>query len=217
MKKIYFVRHGQTRENVEGKLQFPEGALSEKGKEQAEILAARFGNIPIEVIVSSDMVRAKDTAKAVSTKTGKEVIESPLFRERSMPSKFRGHSKEEPEVLEMLRDFEVRKGSINWRHSDEETFAELLERAKSALLFLTELPQNTIAAVTHGGILRLMIVFMMMGDKLTLDEAIDFSDFVATSNTGVTLCEYRPDGENPFTHRPRPWRLISFNDSAHLG
>jgi len=55
--KVIFVRHGKTREGKD-----KEGLIKE-GKKQALLLAKKFKNVKISKIYSSDLKRAKETAK----------------------------------------------------------------------------------------------------------------------------------------------------------
>jgi broad specificity phosphatase PhoE len=61
---LLFIRHGQSTWNVEHLLpgQLPGIALTEKGREQAELLAEALKVLPITAIISSPLERAYDTA-----------------------------------------------------------------------------------------------------------------------------------------------------------
>jgi probable phosphoglycerate mutase len=54
MKNIYFVRHGESEGNQARLYQSAETSLSEKGHLQAKLIAERFDNIEIEIIISSE-------------------------------------------------------------------------------------------------------------------------------------------------------------------
>ena len=71
--------------NAEGWLSgFVDVALTENGKRQAESVADRLRNVDIARIFSSDLIRAKDTARAVAAVKGLKVIENFALRERSL-------------------------------------------------------------------------------------------------------------------------------------
>ena len=61
--KIYFVRHGESEGNVSKIYQHNETALTPQGEKQARTLAKRFLHIPIDLIISSDLKRAKQTSE----------------------------------------------------------------------------------------------------------------------------------------------------------
>ena len=77
--KLYLVRHGESTYNIDGIIQPLGSELSEKGKEQAKFLAARFKNIPVDIIISSPLKRAKQTAEIIERVIQKEVIYTDLL------------------------------------------------------------------------------------------------------------------------------------------
>ncbi|EQB69807.1 MAG: hypothetical protein AMDU5_GPLC00001G0025 [Thermoplasmatales archaeon Gpl] len=84
--KVYFVRHGETEWNREGRWQGSfDIVLSEEGKKQALDASSQFENKPIDAIYSSDLKRAYETAQFISARTGlKNIIRDPRLRERRL-------------------------------------------------------------------------------------------------------------------------------------
>lgn len=78
---IYIARHGETIGNVEMTLQGSDDPLTERGHEQAKKMVARATRINFAQLLSSDLVRAKETAGYVAEATGKEVETTELLRE----------------------------------------------------------------------------------------------------------------------------------------
>lgn len=67
MKRITLIRHGETEWNKLGKkVGKADVPLNDKGREQVEKLANKLKNLDVDVIYSSPLIRAKDTAKAIS-------------------------------------------------------------------------------------------------------------------------------------------------------
>jgi broad specificity phosphatase PhoE len=66
--KLIIVRHGETEENAKGIIQghLP-GKLTEKGIQQAKKLANRLKDEKLDLIVSSDLARALDTANEIKS------------------------------------------------------------------------------------------------------------------------------------------------------
>jgi broad specificity phosphatase PhoE len=58
---IYFVRHGESVNNVSKNYQGADVKLSDLGCKQAEIVAERLTHVPIDVILASSFTRAHDT------------------------------------------------------------------------------------------------------------------------------------------------------------
>ena len=85
-KTFYLVRHGETAANHSRLLQGSgiNQPLNEKGRAQASALAERFKTQQIDAIVSSDLLRAKETALMVKEFHPEAVfIETPALREIS--------------------------------------------------------------------------------------------------------------------------------------
>lgn len=84
MKQLILVRHGETVDNVAQIIQGQtHGRLSPRGIRQAELLGERLKGHPIDVILSSDLQRAKDTVLAISRHHPCPVVFTTEVRERS--------------------------------------------------------------------------------------------------------------------------------------
>lgn len=79
MKNIYFVRHGESEGNQARLYQSSETSLSEKGHSQAKLIADRFSNIEVEIIISSDYIRAKQTSQYISEVKGGRYYRKPII------------------------------------------------------------------------------------------------------------------------------------------
>lgn len=204
---IYFVRHGTTDGNDANQFQLPTIELSEKGASEAQFMAKRFESIPIDVVLSSSMTRAAQTAHIIGKHINHPVVENPIFEEIKRPSFVRGKSKDDPEVKVVMK--EVKKHFTNpaWRHSDEENYFLLKERAEKALEFVLASGKERVLVVTHGEILKMMLAIVIFGDELT-PEIFERIKFVfATFNTAITKIEHNEMG----------WYILAWNDHAHLG
>ncbi len=212
MKKIYFVRHGITGGNEINAYQKLDTPLSEKGRAQAQFLAQRFSKIPfVEVIIASTMERAQETAIAIAEQTGHEVISEALFHEILRPSVVRGKVQTDPEVIEVIKVTDSYWKTEGKRHSDEENFYDLKDRAIKALDYLIAREEETMVVVTHGTILKMMLAVMMRGKNLKPDFWDEIDEFFFPQNTGITWVEH----DNKY--HPKRWQLITWNDHAHLG
>ncbi|OPA77745.1 histidine phosphatase family protein [Paenibacillus selenitireducens] len=75
MSMIGIIRHGITPWNQEGRFQgHRDVPLAEEGILQAQALARRLNTEPWDVIVSSDLMRAKQTAEIVAEQLGIETV-----------------------------------------------------------------------------------------------------------------------------------------------
>ena len=137
MVKLYLVRHGQTEDNVKQSLQgqMP-GQLTQEGVSEAERLCERMKEVPIDVFVSSDLARAIDTCRIIAAPHGKEVVETPLLRERDWGD-FTGA---------YIPDLKDRAWPDN-----VESAERMMARAKNFITWLrVTYPEQTVLAVGHG-------------------------------------------------------------------
>lgn len=204
---IYFVRHGTTAGNDANQFQLPTIELSEKGRREAEFMAKRFESIPIDVVLSSTMTRAAQTAHIIAERTGHEIIENPIFEEIKRPSSVRGRSKDDEDVKSIMKEVKANFENPDWRHSDEENYYLLKERAVEALALLTARPEERILVVTHGEILKMMLSVIVFGDSLKPEIYDCVRTKFGTFNTGISKVDYNDLG----------WYLLAWNDHAHLG
>ena len=109
MKTIYFVRHGQSEGNAGPVWVDATSKLSAKGKEQARVVAERFTKLPVDIIISSTMDRAVETAQIIAERIDKKTEQSELFVEPQTPiypSRQSSHR--------YLRSGDIRRGSAEF-------------------------------------------------------------------------------------------------------
>ena len=63
---FYLVRHGQTDWNLAHKIQGPDVPLNENGKNDARVCGQKLASLKIERIISSDILRARQTAEIIN-------------------------------------------------------------------------------------------------------------------------------------------------------
>lgn len=142
MKRIYFVRHGQTEGNAKGVLVGRKHSpLTPLGREQAKAAGADMTGKPVDIIVSSPSQRALDTASIMAKAIGYagEIMAEPLLMERDLGS-----------AEGMLRDQGM--GLINSGEATGfETRQQLYERTLKAVEALLSLPGEAMLVVAHNG------------------------------------------------------------------
>ena len=137
MTTLLLVRHGETIDNVGHIMQGQtQGQLNENGMAQARMLAEQMGGTEIDAFVSSDLKRAYDTCVIIAEPHGKEVVTTPLLRERDwgdFTGKFIPDLKDKP-----------------WP-PNVESMAMLRQRSADFLAFIRKrFPDQTVLAVGHG-------------------------------------------------------------------
>ena len=81
--KIFVTRHGQTEWNALGKIQGRKDIeLNEIGREQAEMTRKKLMNEKIDLIISSSLKRAKETAEIINKEFNVEILEDKRLVER---------------------------------------------------------------------------------------------------------------------------------------
>lgn len=198
--RICFVRHGETDWNVEKRIQgLTDIPLNEKGRAQALAMAFNAAHVCFKAIYSSDLVRAVDTARALAGREGQEIRLMPQLRERNFGI-FQGITAAEGEARypEAYKLYAARDP-----HYDFETGESMLDfaaRVADAVDWMVRRHTGqTIAAVTHGGVLD--ILFRKATGR-PLSTPRDFK----IPNCGLNW--FRFDGQG--------WHLESWGDRHHL-
>jgi uncharacterized phosphatase len=148
MKTIYFVRHGESESNVVDVIagQTHDVHLTKNGRKQAKKVGSDLKDKNIQLIVSSPLTRAVETATIIAGEIGynpKKIVENPLFMERSL-----GIYEGKPGFIygEHLANNKI--------HDSVETQEQLYNRFKQGLDWIRTLKENTILLVSHGGASR---------------------------------------------------------------
>lgn len=182
MTYIYLIRHCEAMGNLKRVFQGSTDCdISETGAKQLEYLKERFKNIRIDAVYSSPLIRARKTAEAAAFGKGLEIItrqnltelcggvvEGRPFQEafNSIPGladTWNNHPQDfAPEGGETMRNAYV-------RIYDEITELVRINRGK------------TVAAVSHGGVLRCLMCRVLYNDINRL------KDVPWCENTAVTL------------------------------
>ena len=151
MKKLFYVRHGETQMNVAGLLSGQiETQLTEKGIGQAKAagLELKLRQSRVDLIVCSPYERTYETAKLIANEIGypiDKIQKSNRFIERNF-GVLEGTSGKKFLDKHEYREFNDVEGS--------ETIEELQIRAEQAFKWLKSLDQENILVVGHGAFAR---------------------------------------------------------------
>ncbi len=213
MKRIYFVRHGESVSNAEGMVQGLTDPLSLEGEKQVLRIAERAQNLGFTELFSSDAVRARMTAEAISQATKIPIEESTLFREVKCPTSLIKYANLSEEFLHFMALHKEHAHEAHWHFEDEENYHDLVMRANKVLEFLLMREADEVCVVTHGHFLRFLLATMVLGDELTPKSWDAFAKHFGMTNTGVTLCAYQGTRHHP---EEKIWRILTWNDHAHF-
>jgi len=151
MKTVYFLRHGETAASRAWVHQDDAASLSARGKAQAAAAAEAFRSIPLDRIIASPYERTKETARIVATAIGLPVEHNDLFKELRHPRELTGQSWLSPRSLFIMGQLYLHAGREQWHFSDEENLEEFHARARRALEYLADQPEERMLVVTHRG------------------------------------------------------------------
>jgi broad specificity phosphatase PhoE len=184
--RLILVRHGETEANITKIIQgHTQGELNQKGLEQAGKVAERLKGEHFDVIISSDLKRAKQTAEAINKFHSMEIIFSKQVRERHCGVYENGPSSK------YLDDRDKSGVSpTEFRPEGGESHADLRERVKK--FFNSIFPQykgKTVLIVSHGGFLNQLV-------GLLLNKDVAWSREFWHDNTGITIIDVKDGGNH---------------------
>jgi len=160
--RLYLIRHGQSEWNILSKVQGQKDArLTDLGREQAKKIGKRLIDEDIDIIYSSDLSRALETAEIISSIINKPVIESREIREINF-------GLWEGLTLEEIQDKYAEEYLIWMKSPDKLTLegAETLESLKNRVMpfvdkIITENKNKNIAIVSHSASLKIIILNLL--------------------------------------------------------
>ena len=194
--KVILVRHGQTEENMKRIMQgVGTGTLSDLGREQARKVAEKLKDEKIDVIYSSDLKRAINTAKEIQKFHNVDLISEEGLREQNLGCYEGGPIDDYREDVRGLGD-----SWSDFKPEGGESKKELLARVAEVFERITEENEDkNIVFVSHGGSL-----FSLM-HHIKCETMNEHSEYWH-SNTGVTYLEKEGD----------KWNIVKYNDTEHL-
>jgi probable phosphoglycerate mutase len=189
--RLFLIRHGETAANASRVFQTPEVPLSERGRDQALRLARRLADSGVRQIVTSDYLRAHETALALREATGAPLILEPLLQERSFGA-LRGTAYAEVPGDPFAADY-VPPGGESW-----DAFHERVTLAFASIERSVAEAGGPLAVVTHGLVCRALVA-------RHLEPAGAAPGLGGFPNACLTVA----DG-------PPPWRIRLLACTAHL-
>lgn len=196
MKRVIFIRPGETQWNKDGRWQGHVAVpLNAHGRMQAERLAKFVRNTGIAILYTSDLRRALDTATILANALGLQTIPDERLRERHIGI-WQGLTQEEVEAWYPVEFQKLRNNPNEFQVPGGESRREVMKRMKAAFDDIIARNDETIGIVTHTTAIRALLGTLMPDmDVLSME----FSNMSVTS---MML-----DGD---------WRITQQNDVIHL-
>jgi broad specificity phosphatase PhoE len=204
--RLILIRHGESVAQVEGFLSGHEACkgLSDRGRDEASALRERLATTgelgEVDVAYTSLLRRAVETTEILGPVLGPEAPAQECDWCEIHAGDAEGLTWDEfrerwPIVGELHDPFRARA-------TGAETWAEFFVRAGARLRRIAyEHPGQRVVVVCHGGIIGAS--FIALGD-LPIQKGLALSHEI----TNTSLTEWRHTGTD--------WRLVRFNDAAHL-
>ncbi len=200
---VLLLRHGQTDANANGVLQGHQPtSLNALGRLQAVRLAERMRTItpPVEVLVSSDLPRALETAQPIAAGLGLEIVVDAIWRER-------GFGSLEGQTLGDLEIWRTAAGTID--PPGGESSAVFRQRVHDALtgLAVRHAARTCVAVMTHGGVIRAVLHLLGSG-RLPMHERQEPP--VVDPIANASILHLTIDAAT------NQWSALRVNDAAHV-
>lgn len=153
--KLYFIRHGKTQWNLEGRFQGSNGdsPLLDESIHEIKILGNRLKEIPFDAIYSSDLKRAKDTAQllAEAADFSLPITYSSALREWHL-GKLEGAKIATMSAIypSQMTAFRHNLAKFNASQFDAETIYQTTNRVKNVIYSLKDQSFEHVLIVGHG-------------------------------------------------------------------
>ncbi len=198
MTLLYVIRHGETDYNRNGRYQGQSDVpLNAEGRNQCRTLAARMSAIPLDVVYTSDLSRAQESARMIAG--AHTVVLDTRLREvnvgRCIGLTAAEIAAREPGFYAAMKTdpdgtpFPGGESNYDVKLRTLEAFSAIRARY----------PEGRVAVVTHGGVIKLLV-----GEVLGLP--MSERHRILLENCGLTVIEWGNDLR----------RLRSLNDTGHL-
>ena len=200
MTRFIVVRHGETQWNVEARIQgHGDSPLTAAGIEQAEAIARRLAGEKFDVLVSSDLGRAAQTAQRIAVRCGLPIVTDARLRERHFGAG-EGLTYDEIGVRYADAFSRTRATDPDYAIPGGESRRAFHERVTAAFADLAhEHEGRRVAVVSHGGVLA------------TIYRFIHAIPIATPHKVAITNASY-----NAFASHQGRWTLEAWDDTAHL-
>jgi len=185
--KVYLVRHGQTGGNVARRHQAEHTPLTTLGKEQAQRVAEIVRLYQPTHLLSSNLVRALETARVIGDTCELPIETSPLFIELRRPEFMYGHHHRSIRSVWFYAWWYL--GFVGGKREVEgETYKMLRERFRQAQALLQNYPKDArVVVVSHAVFIGLFTAHLCRQRALNPLQALRvFYNILTMPNTSIT-------------------------------
>ncbi|MBI4426741.1 MAG: class I tRNA ligase family protein [Candidatus Kerfeldbacteria bacterium] len=199
--RYIFVRHGEATISLKDKINTEitlnqHVVLTERGRQQVKKTAQALARQGVQVVVSSDFVRTKQTAQAIAAAAGVAMQTDSRLDEYQVGPEFEGQT---------TKEFHQRLGHVNRFHTlppgGAETWLDVRKRLFELLFELdAKYDGQTIVLVSHGDPIFVAVWAASLKAESQV-EAVHYPAFAEANEVRFPAVAFRPDGSfDP--HRP---------------
>lgn len=201
--RLYLVRHGQTVWNSQRRMQGWENSnLTEKGIDEAKRLGKRLEEVEFDVVYSSPIGRALETAEYISGLNRDEIIKKDGFKEMAF-GKWEGLEFDKLEGEDRIQYNNLWNDPENYESIGGENFDDVISRLERDLKDLVKNHQGEeVLLISHGVLIRVLTSLILKKEELK-----NLWDGPVTPNTSLTIIEFDQDGA---------YRFLMEGDISHL-
>ncbi|NMI01793.1 histidine phosphatase family protein [Pseudonocardia acidicola] len=183
---VHLVRHGESTWNAAGRLQgrTPHVPLSERGHAQAAGAAAVLAGRPVGAVLSSDLLRARQSAAPIAAAHGLPVRGEPALREQ-------GHGTWEGRPVAGYAP-RLAAAAADWAPPGGESARALHARVAAFLAaVLSTRPAGELVLVTHGETIRAALAVLHGHPAERMPAALPGNGEVLTARRGTPAGPWR--------------------------
>lgn len=181
MKKVVFIRHGESESNAGEKTQHPQSInLTPKGRQEAADKAAAFTARP-GLIATSRYIRTKQTAEPFVKKFDGVPVTEWDIHEFTFLSAAKYKDTTNPERMPFLEEYWKRADPLYKDDDSAESFVEFVQRCRDAVEQMKKCDEGLTVAFSHGYLMN-GIRFLLKGgfEKVDADTMRDFWNYHTT-------------------------------------
>ncbi|MBU3207262.1 histidine phosphatase family protein [Clostridium algidicarnis] len=181
---IYIARHGETKWNIEGRMQgIKNSDLTQRGIGDARSLGESLKDIDFDCIYSSPLGRALDTAKYIRQDDNTKIILDDSLKELNL-GLWEGMTHEEIKEKYPIQYNNFREHPESFESQGGESFLELIKRVEKGLNnIIKDENHENILIITHTCVIKAISIIVKGNDVK------DFWNLPFINNTSLTILE----------------------------
>ncbi len=179
---LYFLRHGEIEKKyLNTYIGSTDAGLSNYGKTQAKKLADFLKNVSVDVIYTSTLKRAKQTANPLSKLKNITPIEEKKLSEIDF-------GPWEGKTFKAIQSLTENIDDCSTITSGGEKYSDFVKRVRDFFKTIEKNHMNdTVVAVSHKGVIREAYKYFLKDDEIVVDQAYGCINYLKIENGNATV------------------------------